>query len=1294
MKKTLYCTGAMVVAAGLVGCGPKDEPYKVVERSPYELSTSDIDNLSSETFLYRRMMGETPRYLTTVGGKIGMGGVDDIKLVKLIKTENGLQVAQIDGDVIGEGHEGRFNTDNNLIPILTIGGDYVDYKCQEDSYDKCTNKEEVDDSDALTWDKKRYFVPDFSKISIAEQTFNNLFDRSCSVSVDSKVLATDESQKWKGYLLDLKNGVINFEIKSTYTVPSINCIPRYSSDWDVDKLSFTTTQYFSIVARDKIVSPNYKAIPYQEGDTDLYGYFTHSKTYRSNENLSNADGTKRTYLRRFNPDKDSLTYYLSNSFWDEKNAIFLAAAKEAETIINVQNRMYETGLPEIKFEQAHDKRYGDLRYNYLRLFDQPLDNGLLGVANLSSDPSTGEIVSGGFNQFSGNFLSNAYHQYNVIVNDYNFGRMNADKVKEILGIDQYPLNGKAQELPEVTSFTTNSIPAAIPKDDSESSSKTVAQTASYLKYLDEAKTRPTQEKLVENAQSKTQLETWDDGFPLLQEILRNKQKPVTQASLTALSDSVAQPLVNPTPDERAKRNHDSIKLYREKLRYLSENNMLVADAASLGGGMRSLPRGVKGFTIDWKNPELWVNGVVGSRLKKINQLSKPLRSSMVLKTAGVGFVGTIIHEFGHSIGLRHNFKGSLDQEHFFSQEDIAKQKAKLSDAGYPNASLSTDSTSTMEYGVDMMGMGFGPYDLAAIRFGYKREVQDNRATLSDWNNPKYWHSLKAFDEARRAEWAKDEDNGATRLGSVKLLDEKIGSEVADLNPQDSSNGWSNFIGMKYCTDGNVSLNSDCNRFDVGFDIDQISQYYIERYLNRYESRNLRNERRDFYTVDYHSYIPARINEFDRMHEVIEDTAGFENRLSLNENSFDKWCSDTPTRWYCTRVNAKDRVTKFFLQVLTQPNARVLVNFKDNESGKLLLTTPWDYSLDSIERIYDNGVDDGSFDKTRLTKDEQLKMGQVITQYADAPKWFDEIAYQLLLSDRYEEQLRASATPVIKVVGRRLNSAKAKISDPQHPYSNERDVLGIWPDRLIAMQQLVTRHTSRYSDTLTYAALVDYGPINRIFKGVLCRMATGGVDSAISDLVNTESVCNQLAIQQLAKSDVPIPSGYDYKTMQMSDGSPWNGINSIDDISPYYEDTSKQYIEGLSPALTRSVEPFGFDENAGVTKGETNLFGALMNQIALYSTDSDSRGQEKARLIREFVGVHPSTDNVNGLTTTIKGRDYIITDENILAFSLASEITKINTRLADKTDTSSEKYKALLRDRLQHTKFVLGQLPVL
>ncbi len=372
----------------------------------------------------------------------------------------------------------------------------------------------------------------------------------------------------------------------------------------------------------------------------------------------------------------------------------------------------------------------------------------------------------------------------------------------------------------------------------------------------------------------------------------------------------------------------------------------------------------------------------------------------------------------------------------------------------------------------------------------------------------------------------------------------------------------------------------------------------------------------------------------------------------------------------------------------------MVNFKDNESGKLLLTTPWDYSLDSIERIYDNGVDDGSFDKTRLTKDEQLKMGQVITQYADAPKWFDEIAYQLLLSDRYEEQLRASATPVIKVVGRRLNSAKAKISDPQHPYSNERDVLGILPDRLIAMQQLVTRHTSRYSDTLTYAALVDYGPINRIFKGVLCRMATGGVDSAISDLVNTESVCNQLAIQQLAKSDVPIPSGYDYKTMQMSDGSPWNGINSIDDIYPYYEDTSKQYIEGLSPALTRSVEPFGFDENAGVTKGETNLFGALMNQIALYSTDSDSRGQEKARLIREFVGVHPSTDNVNGLTATIKGRDYIITDENILAFSLASEITKINTRLADKTDTSSEKYKALLRDRLQHTKFVLGQLPVL
>ncbi|CAM3181209.1 zinc-dependent metalloprotease [Vibrio rarus] len=1293
MNKSLLGCSILAATIGLVGCGPKDVAYDKVDRSPYELKVSDLNSLSAKTFLYRRMLGETPRYLTAVLGKVP----NNVKLVKLRMTENGIQIVQLDTDNVGDGHSGRFDTDNNYRPILTIGGKYVDYKCAEDSYDKCTNKEQVDSSESLTWDQKHYFVPDFSNVSIAEQDYNDLFSLSCAVQPVKSVLANVPTEQWKGYLLDLKNGVINFELKSTYSVPSISCIPKFSTDWDVDKLSFDTTEYFSLIERDKIVSKDYKAIPYQEDDKSTFGFFTTSHSYRDNEYRSGQAGYKRTYLNRYDPNKKEVNYYLSNNFWDEDNAVFLAAAKEAEAIINTQNSMYHTGLPHINFLQAENKRYGDLRYSFLRLFDQPLDNGLLGIANSSDDPLTGEIISGGFNQFSGNFLGNAAFSYDIFVRDYNLGRLNPTSVKEA--------TGKTYPEPTLQHTKVDGVTDYNHDINTEANATTSAPQApaDIANAIDTAAKPHNQDDWIKEADARltAALQSGANALPMMKDTMTQvAQQPLKFSDLQDLSEKVNGDISHIQSNQDVIEHANNVlKLYNDRMSYNSEHNILTADAMNLGGNYGVLPKGVKGYAIDWKLPELWVDGVVGGKLKQLKQLPKELRHDMVVKTAAVGFVGTIIHEFGHSIGLRHNFSGSMDYKHFYTEAAIAKQKAALAKLGYPNVTLSTSTSTQMEYMNDMFGMGFGPYDLAAIRFGYSREIQDNRAiTIDDWDKADYWHSLKDLDQKRRDEWTHDINNGETRTGSVNLLSKQLDGNVSE---QNDNNGYSNFFGWKYCTDGHVDLNSDCNRFDIGFNYDQIAQYYIERYLNLYKLRNTRSDRASYFNTNYIGYIGARKSGFSRMHEFIEDVGGLEKRFNVYDGSLDTWCAGDSSHWYCDRVNAKNRVAKFLLQVVSQPDAVVLINFKKDD-GSYVWSEPGVYDLSYLLSKYSD------LDLSSLDDADKLQPGQVISQYSDAPKLLDLMAVKAGIKAEYQEKFY-QYTPEIKFVGRSLNSSKATVSDPEHPYSNEVDKLGIWPDRLIAMQQLVTRHSGRDTNSLTHQAMVDFAPINRLFKGMLCRMATsdsvGDYNTVMSVFKNDtrtdpEEHCNELAIQQIKDSHPQLPADFDLTTMEGSSTHwKWEGISSVDDFYPAYDDVVNQNIEALDPYVTRSVIGFGFDRNNGVTKGETNLFHALLNQVALYSTDSDTDGKDNARLLREFVGIHLAADYVQGKDYLINGKHYTITDENILALSLLNDMDIMNDKIAALTSSSLtaeqiQPFTSAAQMRIDRDIKALKQLPVI
>lgn len=96
--------------------------------------------------------------------------------------------------------------------------------------------------------------------------------------------------------------------------------------------------------------------------------------------------------------------------------------------------------------------------------------------------------------------------------------------------------------------------------------------------------------------------------------------------------------------------------------------------------------------------------------------------------ANLIFYTTLVHEMGHTFGLRHNFKGSADRAHYYPRW-AALHKQMETDKSITKDDLAPYSySSIMDYGGDFYSQadGVGPYDKAAIKYAYNRSIdRDN-----------------------------------------------------------------------------------------------------------------------------------------------------------------------------------------------------------------------------------------------------------------------------------------------------------------------------------------------------------------------------------------------------------------------------------------------------------------------------------------------------------------------------------------------------------------------------------------
>ena len=175
------------------------------------------------------------------------------------------------------------------------------------------------------------------------------------------------------------------------------------------------------------------------------------------------------------------------------------------------------------------------------------------------------------------------------------------------------------------------------------------------------------------------------------------------------------------------------------------------------------------------------------------------------------WIPTLIHELGHNMGLRHNFEASEDKANFLSQEELARIGV---DHEIPFSSV-------MDYGNDLKTLPvLGKYDIAALRFGYKREVDVRSA------------------------------NGETTTV-------KVDSTLEELMKSQTKDG-AELVAYSYCTDEHVGINAGCKRFDLGTTYTEIVGNMIKDYEAAYTKRNLRDGRSNMSLFDDLTYA-RRIN---------------------------------------------------------------------------------------------------------------------------------------------------------------------------------------------------------------------------------------------------------------------------------------------------------------------------------------------------------------------------------------------------------------------------------------------------
>ncbi len=1174
------------ITAILAGCGADDQAYELQERDSKEVA---VQGLKDGRWFYVPTTGAAPRFaLNQFPFLQGMG-----RYVELCYTKTGLEVRAFDKNYPESSlpkDENNYCTEQDIVgsddlvnfaQVLEIPGDFAAYRCKEDAYDDCTNTEEIDEDKSLDYREKTHFTPKPEELIVSEFNYEDLYGLKDGITEQgtAKVVSFD---------FEPENGILNFELERTFQVDLDNLSDyiNFSTKSGLEDAlvdgAFKARFYYSLVHESVVASDSYQPVMYPVGDENDIGFFT-TQTKKLNP-ITNKYDRDVVYLNRFNPANGTIKYYLTDNFFEDKNKLFLDSTIQTIDKMNKALSLFgkDAGKPSIEIVNSTVPagiHPGDLRYNIINLVDEPLANGLLGYGPSVANPMTG--IKAHVNQYAGVARTGVPYYWDNLARFYNRNELS--------------LSG---------------LPALHTEDDA---APAVTEVESRIQQLSTMAAMSKLPQVNDVAPAFTKEELTGERIPSESPTILTKN----------FSDDMDFGDVVAAEDNR--------------LAFWSENNAYPIEASWVSSTSKAMLDNLKFDDDRYFNIKVDDSGLETSReLRRWKYLPKDLQQEAADAITVATYSNTLVHELGHNVGLRHNFKGSNDKENYYTLE----QAHALGLNNIPAYS------STMDYAPSMLDETptWGLYDIAAFKFGYGRKIEtiqdSSSAVPTAVANPgdegtdkektayqQYLADLKAYQQSFANRFGNNVDNDSLMVCNeiMTLSGDQAGKslyncdfsrfDIAALSDDPEDYAKTRYGALYYldnvhnierksydfCTDGNVSLNSDCNRFDEGTSLNEIVAYEWQSYLDSYDRRNLaKYSTNGLYSSDYPGYIVRRYREMTSIRDKLEDLERIDdlyNNLG-HTSSTDKpgdflmrlasdetYCT-TPgaeaNYWFCDYADGAKKAAAYFLDVLSTPEYQCVIK---NEDG--------DQKVISFGQLLNNN-------SYNLPANYDL-IG------ADC---FDEQAAKFI------EDSDSGYTAVAETKnGRFLNSVGS--FDPDYPWSNAVSVLGIWPDKALASYFLARRYSNRSTDELSFASLLDLPGVQEQYEDIISNILSNeGLNTPV-ELIDAE-------------------------------GKAYTNLN---DVEVHLHISEK--MESLPP-MPRGIELF-----FGISSRERQLIGDLMLRMGvneMQSSDYTVKSLGKAQL-DAFTKQQDRYGLIAGtkLEFVIDGETYVATKSNKLAYEAATQL---------------------------------------
>jgi hypothetical protein len=413
-------------------------------------------------------------------------------------------------------------------------------------------------------------------------------------------------------------------------------------------------------------------------DLNRYGYFRTVRSYYDGELTQDEEFLEKSlYLLRMYPENNEITFYLTEDSPSDK--LYVEAVQAA---VNAWDKAFveaarDSGREPLRVKLNLEKRVlnGDVRYNKVAFYGYDIASGLLGMGPSVADSRNGHVYSSTNNIYLRNYREGLLRKITLFIRD----QLGLFDDKYASGVD-YP-----QQALDVSSSLIGNSAAASPISRISGFGDT---GASFLNDELDARLDITQPRSL-NTISASKLESVAKQAKKSAQIIREGYQNESEQLPAVLKKYMPRGEIG----ARLSFNHTRHSMANLSNSFEDIESLCMGDNGSLGQ-----------YLDDLKSARESDDSVY--RLDNEQDVFYACAQKLMRPT----LISTLVHEFGHNFGLTHNFRGTADFVNFPRNE---------------NGEPTVRSTSVMDYAHSDSDRGFepGPYDIAAVRYGYYNMVE-------------------------------------------------------------------------------------------------------------------------------------------------------------------------------------------------------------------------------------------------------------------------------------------------------------------------------------------------------------------------------------------------------------------------------------------------------------------------------------------------------------------------------------------------------------------------------------------